>query len=230
MKAIGAFSKLNVANNDFSSYYSYLWGSDHFSCNRQGTEVQLKMDRSSAPDNQDPGNHFELDYEFLGTNGTVQTNVYDKDHGHREQIFNLWFDPSKDFHTYEFLWNSYHIVFIVDKIPIRVFKNNMGKGIAYPTKAMHIEASIWNAPWAGVVDWRQAPFIAHYSDFGFRACPSEGGNIATCASNKYFWNGPKYRELNAAQKQQMQYYRSKYMIYDYCSKESTRKKECSLNV
>ncbi|KAG8375359.1 hypothetical protein BUALT_Bualt10G0091900 [Buddleja alternifolia] len=185
---------------------------------------------TSAPDNQDPGNHFELDYEFLGTNGTVQTNVYNNDGGHREQSFKLWFDPSADFHTYEFLWNSHQIVFIVDNIPIRVFKNNIVHGVEYPSKPMHVEASIWNADWAGSVDWSQAPFIAHYQDFNFNACPAQGDDVSRCGYNQYFWNRQNYWELNAAQKQVMENYRRSYMTYDYCSKESTRKPECSFNV
>ncbi|XP_057790985.1 xyloglucan endotransglucosylase/hydrolase protein 3-like [Salvia miltiorrhiza] len=252
-------------NNPFSAYYSYLWGGDHFSLNPQGTEVQLKMDRSSgagfrskleygsglfhmrmkipekktggivttfyltaAADNQDPGNHFEIDYEFLGTNGTVQTNVYDNDTGHREQSFNLWFDPSKDYHSYDFLWNCHQIVFLIDNIPIRVFKNNVKRG-AYPNKAMHIEASIWNADasWVGPVEWEKAPFIASYSDFGFHACPAHSND---CDSPHYSWNGPNYTHLNTQQKAQMVSYRRKYMSYDYCAQQSTRKPECDFEV
>ncbi|PIN03077.1 Xyloglucan:xyloglucosyl transferase [Handroanthus impetiginosus] len=185
---------------------------------------------TSAPDYQEPGNHFELDYEFLGTNGTVQTNVYDNDGGHREESFKLWFDPSKDFHTYEILWNSHQVVFTVDKIPVRVFKNNTARGIAYPSKPMHIEASIWNADWAGKVDWTQAPFTAYFQDFDFYACSTQGDDVSRCDSGGYFWNGRNYWELNSQQKQLMQNYRRLYMIYDYCSSPSTRKEECSLNV
>lgn len=38
----------NGANNNFDQNYAYLWGTDHFSVNPQGTEVQLKMDKSSG--------------------------------------------------------------------------------------------------------------------------------------------------------------------------------------
>ncbi|KAL6556958.1 hypothetical protein OROHE_006834 [Orobanche hederae] len=251
------------SNSNFNAYYSYLWGSDHFSVNPEGTLVTLKFDSSSgagfrskleygyglftikmkipwnktggivtsfyltsAPDNQDPGNHFELDYEFLGTNGTLQTNVYDRDTGHREQSFDLWFDPRKDFHSYQFLWNPYHIVFIIDDIPVREFKNNMAQGVAYPNTPMHVEASIWNADWAGVVDWSQVPFIAYYSGFSLDACVTRGVDILSCGSERYFWN--KERQLNPKDKQLMASYRSKYMHYDYCGNPSTRKKECSL--
>ncbi|KAL2544547.1 Xyloglucan endotransglucosylase/hydrolase protein 2 [Forsythia ovata] len=182
---------------------------------------------TSAPDYQNPGNHFELDYEFLGTNGTVQTNVYDNDGGHREQSFKLWFNPSQDFHTYEILWNPHQIVFYVDKIPIREFNNNKVRGVDYPSRPMHIEASLWNANWAGVVDWSQAPFIAHYQDFNFNACPAQSNTVSQCSSVKYFWN--KQTELNAVQKRLMQQYRKLYMSYDYCSKRATRKPECAWN-
>ncbi|GER39779.1 xyloglucan endotransglucosylase/hydrolase [Striga asiatica] len=181
---------------------------------------------TSAPDGQDPGNHFELDFEFLGTNGTVQTNVYDNDGGHREESFKLWFDPSKGFHTYMILWNSKHIVFLVDNIPIRVFKNLLGRGIPYPTRPMHIEASIWDADWAGAVDWSQAPFTAEYQDFAFWAC---SGDTSACASEQYFWNRREYWDLNNQQKSTMERYRRSFMTYDYCGNPSTSKPECSLN-
>ncbi|KAL6501504.1 hypothetical protein OROGR_026637 [Orobanche gracilis] len=255
-------ASIGRASNNFNTYYSYLWGSDHFSVNPEGTLVTLKFDSfsgagfrskseyayglftikmkipwnktggivtnfylTSAPDNEDPGNHFELDYEFLGTNGTLQTNVYDRDAGHREQSFDLWFDPRKDFHSYQFLWNPSHIVFIIDGIPVREFKNNMAQGVAYPNTPMHVEASIWNADWAGVVDWSQVPFIAYYSGFSLDGCDvtrgRSGVDISSCASERYFWN--KDRQLNPKEKQLMASYRSKYMRYDYCGKPSTLK-------
>ncbi|XP_057799213.1 xyloglucan endotransglucosylase/hydrolase protein 3-like [Salvia miltiorrhiza] len=175
---------------------------------------------TSAPDNQPPNNHFEIDYEFIGTNGTVQTNVYNNDEGHREQSFNLWFNPSQDFHTYEILWNSRQIVFLVDSIPIRVFKNNTAQGIDYPWKPMHIEASIWNANWAGDVDWTQAPFVAHFEDFGFKACEANAGD---CSRDSYW-------EFDDEQKRKMQQFRRSSMTYDYCSQPSTSKPECAFNI
>lgn len=58
----------------------------------------------------------EVDFEFLGNREgkpiTIQTNVFTKGQGNREQRFVLWFDPTEDFHAYGILWNPYHIVYV----------------------------------------------------------------------------------------------------------------------
>jgi len=60
-------------------------------------------------------NHNEFDFEFLGnTTGepySVQTNVYVNGIGNREQRLNLWFDPTKDFHSYSIFWNQRQVVY-----------------------------------------------------------------------------------------------------------------------
>ncbi|CAN1135573.1 Probable xyloglucan endotransglucosylase/hydrolase protein 32 [Linum perenne] len=60
-----------------------------------------------------PGNHDEVDIEFLGRTlkepYTVQTNVYVRGSG-REARFHLWFDPTKHFHHYAILWNPKEIM------------------------------------------------------------------------------------------------------------------------
>ncbi|KAH9304769.1 hypothetical protein KI387_009173, partial [Taxus chinensis] len=153
----------------------------------------------------------ELDFEFLGNRSgqpyTVQTNVYAHGKGDREQRVNLWFDPSADFHTYSILWNHYHVVFSVDEVPIRVYKNNEAKGIPYPkSQAMGIYSTLWEADdWAtrgGLekIDWSKAPFYAYYKDFDIEACAGPG--LATCASNpNNWWEGGPYRQLSASQAQ-----------------------------
>ncbi|RYR27594.1 hypothetical protein HN51_061205 [Arachis hypogaea] len=59
-------------------------------------------------------NHNEFDFEFLGnTTGepySVKTNVYVNGVGNREQRLNLWFDPTKDFHSYSFFWNQRQVM------------------------------------------------------------------------------------------------------------------------
>lgn len=68
--------------------------------------MQLNSDTNEVRD--------ELDFEFLGNRSgqpcTVQTNVYARGKGDREQRVNLWFDPSAAFHTYGILWSRRRIV------------------------------------------------------------------------------------------------------------------------
>lgn len=52
----------------------------------------------------------ELDFEFMGSKGLLQTNIYTGGLGGREQRLQLPFDPSQDFHTYTILWNQHQIV------------------------------------------------------------------------------------------------------------------------
>ncbi|KAK3128829.1 hypothetical protein QOZ80_6BG0466890 [Eleusine coracana subsp. coracana] len=60
----------------------------------------------SQPEN---GERDEVDFEFLGDKDgkpvTLQTNVFVKGRGDREQRLHLWFDPAADFHDYKILWN-----------------------------------------------------------------------------------------------------------------------------
>nr|ADE75863.1 unknown [Picea sitchensis] len=171
--------------------------------------------------------HDEFDYEFLGnTSGepyVVQTNVYSKGVGNREQRIYLWFDPTANFHSYSFLWNRQQAVFFVDDVPIRVFSNNEKRGVPYPqTRPMGIFSSIWNADdWAtqgGRVktDWSHAPFLSTYKNFNIDACKYTTGS--SCSS---WWDQPAYASLNEKQSMQLKWVHEKYMIYDYC-KDSVR--------
>ncbi|KAH7569382.1 hypothetical protein ACOSP7_012768 [Xanthoceras sorbifolium] len=187
----------------------------------------------------------EIDFEFLG-NITGQpyilhTNVICQGKGDREQQFYLWFDPTADFHTYSIVWSPKHIVFYVDGIPIREFKNMFE--IPFPNKQpMNVLATLWNADdWAtqgGRVktDWSYAPFTASFKNFNADACVWSYGK-SYCNSNSpyssynskmWFWE-----ELDFGKKGQMKWVQDDYMIYDYC-KDTKRfsqglPRECTLN-
>nr|XP_004292365.2 PREDICTED: xyloglucan endotransglucosylase/hydrolase protein 2-like [Fragaria vesca subsp. vesca] len=187
---------------------------------------------SSHPDNK-PGNHDELDFEFLGTEGPVfslQTNIFANDNGNREQRLHLWFDPTKDFHKYGILWNHRQIVFFVDNIPIRVFKNNTRLGARYPSQEMSVEGSIWNGEsWASSgkkIEWSQAPFQAHYQEFDIYGCPF-GANCSS-ESQLYWWNTKEFYELTPEQQRIYKKVTQKYMFYDYCHDRGRNFKECQI--
>lgn len=172
----------------------------------------------------------ELDFEFLGNRTgqpyTVQTNVYAHGKGDREQRVNLWFDPAADFHTYTILWNHHHVVFYVDQVPIRVYKNNEARGIPYPkVQPMGVYSTLWEADdWAtrgGLekIDWSKAPFYAYYKDFDIEGCSVPGPT--TCASNPAnWWEGAAYQQLSPAEARGYRWVRMNHMIYDYCTDKS----------
>ncbi|XP_050220176.1 xyloglucan endotransglucosylase protein 7-like [Mercurialis annua] len=162
----------------------------------------------------------EIDFEFLGNLSgdpyTVHTNVITQGKGHREQQFRLWFDPTLDFHTYSILWNPLTIVFYVDGLPIRQFKNMNSSGIAYPKdEAMRIYSTIWNGDdWAtrgGLVktDWAKAPFTSSFTNFTAKACVWS----SSCSPHDKWLK----EELHVASLQRLKWVQNKYMIYDYCT-------------
>jgi xyloglucan:xyloglucosyl transferase len=164
--------------------------------------------------------HDEIDFEFLG-NVTGQpyilhTNVFTQGHGNREQQFYLWFDPTKNFHTYSIIWKPQHIIFLVDNTPIRVFKNGESIGVPFPkNQPMRIYSSLWNADdWAtrgGLVktDWSHAPFTAYYRNFNVKPVSNSApfSDDATWQAN----------EIDANSRRRLRWVQKYFMIYNYCT-------------
>ncbi|GLU19056.1 hypothetical protein SLE2022_353240 [Rubroshorea leprosula] len=170
--------------------------------------------------------HDEIDFEFLGNLSgdpyILHTNVFTQGKGNREQQFYLWFDPTKDFHTYSVLWNPQTIIFYVDETPIREFKNLESKGILFPkSQPMWIYSSLWNADdWAtrgGLVktDWSQAPFTASYQNFSAQACTWTSSS-SSCSSNSS-QNSWMRQSLDSTGQARIQWVQKNYMIYNYCT-------------
>ncbi|MED6205002.1 Xyloglucan endotransglucosylase protein 6 [Stylosanthes scabra] len=228
----------NYSGAGFGSKSKYMFGK---------VSIQLKLVEGDSAGtvtafymSSEGPNHNEFDFEFLGNSTgepySVQTNVYVNGVGNREQRLDLWFDPTKDFHTYSIFWNQRQVVFLVDETPIRVHTNLEHKGIPFPKdQAMGVFSSIWNADdWAtqgGRVktDWSHAPFIATYKDFTIDACECPVGvsssaaspeNAKRCSSSedkKYWWDEPTMSELNLHQSHQLMWVRANHMVYDYCT-------------
>ncbi|KAK1377636.1 Xyloglucan endotransglucosylase/hydrolase [Heracleum sosnowskyi] len=217
-----------TSGSGVQSYQAFLFGSTEMLIklvpgNSAGTVTAYYL--SSSGDQHD-----EIDFEFLGNSSgqpyIVHTNVFTQGIGNKEQQFYLWFDPTADFHNYTIHWNPTEIVWYIDSIPIRVFRNYENEGIAYPNKqGMVVYSSLWNADnWAtrgGLVkiDWNSGPFVARYRNFKARSCSWEGENsISHCAASlpEHWWTSDLYKELSYGKQGQMKWVRDNYMIYDYC--------------
>lgn len=118
------------------------------------------------------------------------------------------------------------ISFYVDDVPIREYKNNQAKNIAYPTsQPMGVYSTLWEADdWAtrgGLekIDWSKAPFYAYYKDFDIEGCPVPGPT--NCPSNPHnWWEGYAYQSLNAVEARRYRWVRVNHMVYDYCTDKS----------
>ncbi|KAF8388482.1 hypothetical protein HHK36_027154 [Tetracentron sinense] len=219
-----------LSGSGFQSKREYLFGR---------IDIQLKLVPGNSAgtvtayylSSQGP-THDEIDFEFLGNLSgdpyTVHTNVFSQGKGNREQQFHLWFDPTKNFHTYSIIWNPQQIIFLVDSIPIREYKNAESMGVPFPkNQPMRIYSSLWNADdWAtrgGLVktDWTKAPFTAFYRNFNANACVWSSG-ASSCASTSTSStdssnNAWQTQELDSTSRRKLRWARKNYMVYNYCT-------------
>ncbi|XP_015958343.1 xyloglucan endotransglucosylase/hydrolase 2 [Arachis duranensis] len=213
-----------VSGSGFRSKKEYMFGRIDMqlklvSGNSAGTVTAYYLSSEGAT-------HDEIDFEFLGNVSgepyILHTNVFSQGKGNREQQFYLWFDPTTNFHTYSIIWNPHHITFLVDNIPIRVFKNAESDGVPFPkNQPMRIYSSLWNADdWAtrgGLVktDWSKAPFTAYYRNFkvtGFSAT-SAFSDVATSEIQ----NSGKDSVLDAYGRRRLRWVQKYFMVYNYCN-------------
>ncbi|XP_042513949.1 probable xyloglucan endotransglucosylase/hydrolase protein 23 [Macadamia integrifolia] len=220
-----------VSGSGFQSKNEYLFGRFDMQIklvpgNSAGTVTTFYL--SSQGDNHD-----EIDFEFLGNLSgepyTLHTNVFSQGKGNREQQFKLWFDPTKNFHTYSIIWNSQEIIFKVDNIPIRDFKNRESDGIPYPhNQPMKIYSSLWDAEdWAtrgGLVktNWTQAPLKTFYRNFNGNACVVSSSGVSSCdsnmtTSNSVSDNTSQSQQLDSKGQRYLRWVQKNYMIYNYCT-------------
>ncbi|KAF9594231.1 hypothetical protein IFM89_028888 [Coptis chinensis] len=176
-----------------------------------------------------PGNHDEVDIEFLGTTPgkpyNLQTNVYIRGSGDgriigREMKFHLWFDPTANFHNYAILWSPNEIIFFVDDIPIRRYKRKIDS--TFPLRPMWAYGSIWDASsWATEdgkykADYHYQPFVGKYTNFKLSGCsdnaPASCRPVSASPNPSGGLSSEQYSALQWAQN---------YLVYDYC-KDSNR--------
>uniref|UniRef100_A0A0D9XSQ8 Xyloglucan endotransglucosylase/hydrolase n=1 Tax=Leersia perrieri TaxID=77586 RepID=A0A0D9XSQ8_9ORYZ len=209
----------------FQTRGSYLFG--HFSMHMKlvagdsaGTVTAFYLSSQNSE-------HDEIDFEFLGNRTgepyILQTNVFSGGKGDREQRIYLWFDPTKDYHSYSVLWNLYMIAFFVDDTPIRVFKNSKDLGVRYPfNQPMKLYSSLWNADdWATrggreKTDWSRAPFIASYRGFHVDGCEASAEAKYCATQGARWWDQPEFQDLDGEQYRKLAWVRKTHTIYNYC--------------
>ncbi|KAB2057145.1 hypothetical protein ES319_A11G149300v1 [Gossypium barbadense] len=205
--------------------------------NKDFSGVVVAFYLTSDPDGKE-GNHDELDFEFLGSNGppfTLQTNVFSNDKGGREQRFHHWFDPTSDFHTYGIVWNQHQLV-LCGQDTHQGFQEQHKNWSELSIAKFVIQGSIWNGEtWASggrKTDWSQAPFVASFVGFGVTGCQfqnSASKDQCYISSPKLWWNGDKYLGLDPTQRKALQDARTKYLYDGYCSKHADIHKERQIN-
>ncbi|KAL5720818.1 xyloglucan:xyloglucosyl transferase [Ranunculus cassubicifolius] len=176
-----------------------------------------------------PGNHDEVDIEFLGTTPgkpyVLQTNVYIRGTGDgriigREVQTHLWFDPTANFHNYAILWGPNEIIFFVDDIPIRRYRRKINW--TFPMRPMWVYGSIWDASsWATEdgkykADYHYQPFVGRYNNFKLSGCNENSPASCRPVSGSPYPSGG----LSTAQYSAMKWAQN-YVTYDYC-KDSSR--------
>ena len=130
--------------------------------------------------------------------------------------------------------------FMVDSIPIRLYRNHADKGVAYPRwQPMSIKISLWNGDsWAtrgglDKIDWSKSPFIASFRDYKIDACVWNGNpRFCRTDSSPNWWNRRRFSTLTRVQKRWFKWVRKNYLVYDYCQDyqrfQNNLPKECSL--
>ncbi|CAH2037661.1 unnamed protein product [Thlaspi arvense] len=173
-------------------------------------------------------NHDEIDFEFLGNirgrEWRIQTNIYGNGSTHlgREERYNLWFDPTEDFHQYSILWSLTHIIFYVDNVPIREVKRTASMGGDFPAKPMSLYATIWDgSKWATNggkygVNYKYAPYVAQFTDLILHGCAVDPTEKFPSCENGAAEDLRLASEITESQRKKMESLRRKHMTYSYC--------------
>ncbi|CAA7401347.1 unnamed protein product [Spirodela intermedia] len=172
--------------------------------------------------------HDELDFEFLGNirgkEWRIQTNVYGNGSTAtgREERYELWFDPTEDYHRYSILWSENLIVFYVDGTPIREIIRNEAMAREFPAKPMSLYATIWDgSSWATSggrykVDYRRAPYVAEFADLVLSGCVVNPIDHSPACGSATALRRRGAPAISPAQRRAMEGIRLKHMTYSYC--------------
>ncbi|KFK34167.1 hypothetical protein AALP_AA5G109400 [Arabis alpina] len=209
--------QLTLDHTSGSRFESYsIYGSGSFNMRIKAPQTKSTgvitsfyiKSKSSRPD--------EFSFQILGSNGPpylLNTNMFLYGEGDKDQRFRLWFDPTKDYHSYKFLWNPHQLVFYVDDTPIRVYRKN--PGIYYPSvQTMFIMGSVQNR---SKIDPKQTPYIAKFQASKLEGCVTTFLGIEKCTGPTFWWNRKENWQLSSREQKLYTNARKVYLDYDYCS-------------
>ncbi|KAE8712727.1 putative xyloglucan endotransglucosylase/hydrolase protein 32 [Hibiscus syriacus] len=156
-----------------------------------------------------PGNHDEIDIEFLGTTPdkpyTLQTNVFIKGSGDRNRIGR--------------------------EMRVHLWRYSKKSDATFPTRPMWVYGSIWDASsWATEngrykADYNFQPFVGWYTDFRVSGCTANDPIFCRPPSASLYGS----ESLSRQQVSTMLWVQRNYLVYDYCHdphRDHTQIPEC----
>ncbi|CAH2064824.1 unnamed protein product [Thlaspi arvense] len=207
---------LTLDHNSGSGFESYLiYGSGSFNFRIKAPKTKSTGVITSFYLISKSSRHDELCFQILGNGQTylLNTNMFLYGEGDKDQRFRLWFDPTKDYHSYRFLWNPHQLVFYVDDTPIRVYRKN--PDAYYPSvQTMFIRGSVQNE---SIIDSTQRPYIAKFQSPKIEGCETTFMGLEKCTDPKFWWNRKENWQLSSSERKLYMNARKVYLVYDYCS-------------
>ncbi|XP_009151440.1 probable xyloglucan endotransglucosylase/hydrolase protein 11 [Brassica rapa] len=207
--------QLTLDHKSGSGFESYkIYGSGSFNIRIKAPQSKSTKVTTSFYLRSKSSRNDGLCFQIFGneTAYLLNTNIFVYGEGDKYQRFRLWFDPTKDYHSYRFLWNPYQVVFYVDDTAIRVYKKN--PDIYYPSvQTMFMHGSVENGT---MVDPMEMSCTAKFQASKIDGCATEFMSIDKCFSLEYWWNRKENWELSSKERKLYMNARKVYLDYDYC--------------
>ncbi|CAN8278341.1 unnamed protein product [Cochlearia groenlandica] len=207
---------LTLDHNSGSGFESYLiYGSGSFNMRIKAPQTKSKGVITTFYLRSKSSRHDEFCFQIQGhgTHYLLNTNMYLYGVGDKDQRFRLWFDPTKGYHSYRFLWNPHQLVFYVDDTPVRVYMNK--PETPYPmVQTMFVRGSVQNV---SIMDPKQTPYTAKFQASKIDGCVTTFQGIEKCTGTKFWWNRKENWQLSSRETKLYAKARKVYLDYDYCS-------------
>ncbi|CAN1325210.1 Xyloglucan endotransglucosylase/hydrolase 2 [Linum perenne] len=215
MIMVGMIMSSVAEAGNFNEDVDITWGGERAQIKDGGNIISLSLDRDS-------GSGFQSKTDYMFARIDMQLKLVSGDAAGTLSSQG----PIHDEIDFEFLGNAsgqpytlHTNVFLVDHIPIRVFKNLRKYGVPYPRKQpMKLYCSLWDAEdWAtrgGLVktDWSTAPFTSYFRNF--QATPYT--NFAHNGRGKFREVGGD-SDLDPYARKRLRWVEKYFMVYNYCT-------------